>query len=112
MLKLKKAEEEATKQVEAARKERTATLRAARQEADAEIKSYRDAQMEKLTQLQQNKSTDEDVLDKLKTQTAADVETLKVDVAKGRASVVERLIGVVTTVDTSVPEARKGVKSK
>mmetsp|Transcript_20861 Transcript_20861/g.30933 ORF Transcript_20861/g.30933 Transcript_20861/m.30933 type:complete len:116 (+) Transcript_20861:132-479(+) len=109
---LKKAEEEATKQVDSARKDRAATLRKARAEAEAEISAYRKAQMQKLEDLQTKQSSNADTLSKLSEKAEADVETLKKDVTSNKQKVIERLLEVTTSVNLSVPEARKGLRAK
>eukprot|EP00512_Aurantiochytrium_limacinum_P001621 CAMPEP_0171489612 /NCGR_PEP_ID=MMETSP0958-20121227/2861_1 /TAXON_ID=87120 /ORGANISM="Aurantiochytrium limacinum, Strain ATCCMYA-1381" /LENGTH=140 /DNA_ID=CAMNT_0012022859 /DNA_START=122 /DNA_END=545 /DNA_ORIENTATION=+ len=112
MMKLKKAEDEATKQVEAARKQRAATLKQARADADAEIKAYRDSQMKKLTTLEKNQSDDNSLIQDLSKKMEEDISTLKSDVEKNSNTIVDMMLHVVTQVDLVVPPSRKGVKTK
>ncbi|GBG28214.1 V-type proton ATPase subunit G [Hondaea fermentalgiana] len=112
MMKLKKAEDEATKQVEAARKQRAATLKQARADADAEIKAYRDSQMKSLADLEKNQSDDNTVISELSSKADQDISTLKSDVQKNSDAIVKMMIDVVTDVNLDVPASRKGVKTK
>mmetsp|Transcript_17249 Transcript_17249/g.43757 ORF Transcript_17249/g.43757 Transcript_17249/m.43757 type:complete len:117 (-) Transcript_17249:49-399(-) len=112
MQKLKKAEEEATKLVEAARQDRAKTLRKATAEADAEIAAYRENKMKELDEFRKGLSSDQNVIANLSSQTETDIEQLKKDVEANKGKVAERLLGVVSTVNLVVPEARKGIRSK
>mmetsp|Transcript_8789 Transcript_8789/g.15458 ORF Transcript_8789/g.15458 Transcript_8789/m.15458 type:complete len:116 (+) Transcript_8789:133-480(+) len=112
MDRLKKAEAEATKLVAAARQDRSATLRKAKAEAEAEIKDYRDAQMAKLVEFEKSKAAEAAQDTELERKEKEDTNQLVADFEANKSKVVQRLIQVTTTVDLSVPIARKGVKTK
>jgi uncharacterized protein YPO0396 len=109
---LKKAEEDATKIVDAARSQRAATLKKARAEAEAEIKQYKEQLEGKLADYKKTLTSDSAKLSKMQSDSDAAIKRLQADVAANSGAIVDRLLTVTTTVNLKVPEARKGVKSK
>jgi len=112
MQKLKKAEEDATRQVDAARKDRTVTLKKAKQTAEANIKTIREAALQKLESFEKEQASAGASISELAKTAESDMALLKTDCEANKSKMVARLIDVVTSVNLSVPEARKGIKAK
>ena len=110
---LRKAEEQATVEIDKARRERLARMKLAKNEAEKEISSFRAEQDARLKQLQEAQDKADGSLDVAALHRQADGEMVKMtkDVQDNADKVADMLIDVVTRVDMKIPEARKGVKA-
>lgn len=112
MQQLKKAEEDAKRQVDAARKDRAEHLKKKRAAAEAEVKAIREENMKKLEDLRAAGDNDQTVFSQMQANRDADIALLRSDVAQNKAKAVSILLDVVTSVSLEVPTARKGIKAK
>ncbi|KAH9258195.1 hypothetical protein BASA81_003779 [Batrachochytrium salamandrivorans] len=114
MLELRRAEEQATADVEKARKDKSARLKQAKNEAEKEIAQFKLEQEQKFKQAEDAENAKESAgfsVTSQQKETDAQVAKMTADVQAGAGKIAELMLEVVMKVDMRIPEARKGVRA-
>ena len=114
MQELRRAEEQATAEVEKARRDRVSRLKQAKAEAEKEIADFKAEQEAKFKAEQDEIEAKENEgysITSQQRETDGQVAKMTLDAKTNADKICDLLVEVVTKVDMAIPEARRGVRA-
>eukprot|EP00937_MAST-01D_sp_MAST-1D-sp2_P001951 g1951.t1 len=106
---LMEAEKQASEIVKEARAARVSQMKLAKVEAEKEIGTYRDEQ-QRAFDAANSQADDSEEAKRLEQSAEADIAQMGTDFAAGKEAVVDLMLGLASSVEYSVPDARKNKK--